>query len=379
MNDLVDQIKTLDAAPDLVALHGSCDLDYTTLIDMSGDTAVHGATSCRGVMTDFGHQTKEGHGAGAFCIFDPDGDYGTGIAHIGEDPALAGKAATLDALKMADRIGEAPQLIWLSVTPGAEELVIEGIQSVVGKNTPILGGSAADNDISGQWIVADRKTHSQNGVVVSVLFPSTRISFAYQNGYTPTKTTGVITKADVRKVLEIGDKPAGDVYMDWTNNLSGKVSPEGTHNILSEATFAPIGRDAFEIKGVPYYLLAHPSAKNDDGSLDLFAELHEGEVITLMEGSPAELAARPGRVTSQAQNAGNFQSDDLAGALVVFCGGCMLGVQDRMDDVIQGMQTAVPDLPFLGVFTFGEQGPLLGKGNKHGNLMISAITFSKLE
>ena len=66
-----------------------------------------------------------------------------------------------------------------------------------------LGGSAADNDISGAWQVFDLSGASGAGVVVSVLFPSTRVSFAYQNGYTPTQITGQITKVDGRKVLEI--------------------------------------------------------------------------------------------------------------------------------------------------------------------------------
>lgn len=376
---LKEQIEGFETAPDFVAVHGSYDMDFSVLSRLSKKAAIHGATSCRGIMTDGGHQTDEGRGAGAFCIFDADGDYGTGLAHIDSDPLLAGKNATLGALKAADRIGEAPQIIWLSVTPGAEEMVIEGIQSVVGKSTPILGGSAADNDISGQWSVSDVNEVSSNGVVVSVLFPSKRISFAYQNGYTPTDKTGVITKADDRRLYEIDGKPAADVYMDWTSNLSDQISPDGTHNILSEATFAPLGRDAFELMGVPYYLLAHPSSKNEDGSLDLFAQTEVGETLTLMEGSPAELAARPGRVVTLAQNTGAFSKGDVAGALVVFCGGCMLGVQDRMDDVMSGLNTAIPNAPFIGVFTFGEQGPLHGKGNKHGNLMISAIVFSKVE
>ena len=62
---------------------------------------------------------------------------------------------------------------------------------------------------------------------------------------------------------------------------------------------------------------------------------------------------------------------------MVYCGGCMLAVQDKMDDVVTGVRDAVGTAPFLGVFTFGEQGPILEGRNAHGNLMISCITFAK--
>ena len=49
-------------------------------------------------------------------------------------------------------------------------------------------------------------------------------------------------------------------------------------------------------------------------------------------------------------------ASDVAGALVVYCGGCMLAVQGRMDEVVNGINAALAGRPFLGTFTFGEQG-----------------------
>jgi len=61
---------------------------------------------------------------------------------------------------------------------------------------------------------------------------------------------------------------------------------------------------------------------------------------------------------------------------MVYCGRCMLAVQDHMDEVVHGVVQAIPDTPFLGVFTFGEQGMVMDSDNRHGNLMISCILFS---
>ena len=53
----------------------------------------------------------------------------------------------------------------------------------------------------------------------------------------------------------------------------------------------------------------------------------------------------------------------------------MLAVQEHMDKVAAGIDQALGGAPFLGVFTFGEQGPVLNYENRHGNLMISCVTF----
>ena len=33
--------------------------------------------------------------------------------------------------------------------------------------------------------------------------------------------------------------------------------------------------------------------------------------------------------------------------------------------------------PFLGAFTFGEQGAIIDSSNRHGNLMVSALAFGE--
>lgn len=149
--------------------------------------------------------------------------------------------------------------------------------------------------------------------------------------------------------------------------------------ILSQSTLWPLGREFAGIGAVPFYLLAHPAVAHADGSLDLFATVAEGERITAMTGTREGLVARAGRVASLARAAGAAagEPDDVSirGALMIYCGGCMLSVQDRVDEIADGVAKALGDAPFLGAFTFGEQGALLNAGNRHGNLMISCIVF----
>jgi hypothetical protein len=47
-----------------------------------------------------------------------------------------------------------------------------------------------------------------------------------------------------------------------------------------------------------------------------------------------------------------------------------------MPQVAQAVAQRLAGAPFVGCFTFGEQGAIQGR-NMHGNLMISAIAFGK--
>jgi len=92
-----------------------------------------------------------------------------------------------------------------------------------------------------------------------------------------------------------------------------------------------------------------------------------------MQGSADSLVARAGRIAAQARsNAGS----EISGALLVYCGGCMLAVRERMEEVRAGVNTALGDVPWIGVFTFGEQGVPAGGEAEHGNLMISCTVLA---
>ena len=360
------------ASASFVAIHSNCEIDPASLNLQALSGAVHGATSCLGAMTSDGITEN----LGVFAIDDPNGAYGTAKKPITDDAKGAARAATLDALTNADRLGETPELIWLSCTPGAEEQVLEGIETVVGPDVPIIGGSAADNDVSGGWFVYDRKGKCHSGVIVTVMFPSCPVSFAYHNGYAPTEKAGTVTRVDGRRVLEIDNRPAFDVYREWTDAaVDINADDASMQSILSESTLFPFGRKVSDIGGVSSYLLAHPAAACTDGSLDLFATVHQGEVLTQMTGTETGLIERAGRVASLARSAGHNQKTAVAGALMVYCGGCMLSVRHRLDEVVTGVSAALENAPFLGTFTFGEQGRIMGAGNRHGNLMISCIIF----
>ena len=349
--------------------------------------ALLGGTSCGGVMSQAG---LGGAGSiGMLLIEDADGDYGTAAVRLGADPAAQAEQALHAALAAADCAGELPELIWIYQMPGQEEAVIEGLRHVVGDRCPIIGGSSADNDVTGAWRQLGPEGPMDDGLVVAVLFSSGGIGVSFQGGYEPSGNSGIVTrvghdrpgesglatKPSGRQILAIDDEPAAEVYNRWMGGgLSEKLDKAGS--ILVDTTMHPLGIDVGKIEGVTHYLLIHPDKILDDRALSTFACIEEGTRLYSMSGERTRLIERAGRVATAATATLAGGGGSLAGGLVVYCAGCMLAVGEQMPEVSEAVSTSFGGLPFLGCFTYGEQGAVLEK-NAHGNLMISAIAFGR--
>lgn len=366
--------------PQIVFIYCSENYDASTLLTeinrLAPHASIHGGTSCLGVMTEEGFHSNGGKGLGLLALSDPEGHYGVGYAKLENDPRKSSTLAVKKALENSQCQGQVPAMIWMTAAPGTEEEVIQGIQDVVGTEVPITGGSSADNEIAGNWSQFANSTVLRNSVVITVMFPSTNPMFSFHSGYEPTAYSGIVTEATGRVINKIDNKPAAEVYNRWANNIIADQLPHGG-NILSTTTLFPLGRAVGDVSGIPYYRLAHPDTVTKNGGLSLFADIQIGDKLVLMSGTKDSLVNRAGRVASASLAEHSTDAQQVSGALVVYCAGCMLAVQDRMNDVVKGVKDALGNKPFLGLFTFGEQGCFVGGENRHSNLMISVLTFSK--
>jgi hypothetical protein len=368
--------ERLGAAPQLVVLyatehHADPALPAALRARLPGVQVV-GGTTCGGVMTEAGFHAGPHGAVGALGVLDPEGAYGVGAEPLGDDAHAAGARAVTLALEAAGRDFETPTLVWCCQPPGQEEAVLDGIQSVIGRTTPIIGGSSADEEIAGGWREFANAGVLKDHAVVAVLFPTVDHGAAFQSGYAPSGVTGVITKARDRQILEIDHRPASEIYSAWTDGAVG-VAEAGP--ILAKSTPTPLGRVAGEVQGVPMFVLSHPAMVGVDGDVSLFTDIREGDLVHVMRGSPDSLVKRAGLVVDDACAMGGWSREATRGGLVIYCGGCMLHVRERMDEVAAQVREAMPDAPFLGAFTFGEQGAIVDNCNRHGNLMVSALAF----
>ena len=371
-------IQKLQNPPHLLFVHSSCTYDNQAVLGhlrlAAPGVPLQGGTSCLGVITEEGFHTHEQCGLGLLGIFDPEGNYGVGIAEHGNDPAGATTSALIQALDMASRPGELPAAVVMTSCPGKEEATIDAIEAYIGPSVPILGGTSADNDMSGQWQQFANETCCREGISIAVLFPSADVSYAFHSGYEPTEHRGMVTRAHERVLTSIDGRPAAEVYNKWTNGLIADTLPEGG-SLVPTSTFFPIGHPVGQVGGIPYFRLSYPVAVLPDRSLQLFAAVQSKHEVVLMKGTPDSLINRPGRVAEAAIQAAAFQEGEVLGGLFLFCTGCMLAVQERMDQVAQRLCRTLQGKPFLCSFTLGEQGCFIGGENRHGNLMVATLLF----
>lgn len=367
----------LGGHPDWLLVHSAVRHDADALraaLARVGARRFHASSSCLGVMTETGVDVQGG--LGLFGLRDAEGNYGVGMAPLGTDPAAAARRALQQAIIGAEREGEVPALIWLSAAPGHEEACIRGLESLVGQGVPIVGGSAADDAVAGGWYLACDAGSEREGVLVTALYTTGGVYTAFHGGYAPTLSTGRVTQAEGRTIHAIDGKPAALVYDAWTGGTITDALAEGG-TVLANTTLFPIGRRVGASEGVAYHRLAHPESVTPAGSLRLFADFDEGDELVLMQGTREALRQRAGRVAADALALARRDPDAIAGALVIFCAGCMLTVRDELDEVVASIRASLGEVPFLGGFTFGEQGCFVGGENRHGNLMISVTLFAK--
>ena len=373
---LASTLAELSGPPSFILCGASVSIDLGNLQQaLDHSVPFHGSTSCLGIMTHEGAFIGAARGAGVMAISDPDGAYGSAVVPVeGDAVEAAAEEALFQALGQTQRPGETPELIWLSATPGIEERVIASIHAAIGAGVPICGGSAADNTVSGEWQVFNNQTSWNSGIALTVMFPSVPLGYAFHSGYRPTTTKGRVTQSDGRQILEIDGKPGAEVYNQWTDGKIETALPGGG-SVIANTSLAPLGRRRDAVAGFDYFLLSHPESVSANGGLALFSNIETGDEIVLMEGDEDNLVQRAGRVAENALEMARLDKDSIAGALVIYCAGCMLTVQERMPEVAEGLRTVLGDKPFLGSFTFGEQGCFIGGSNHHGNLMISVVVF----
>jgi hypothetical protein len=375
-----DLENKLGGSPTWLAVHGtyqhSGDVITTTLQALAPGVPFQGGTSCLGIMTEAGFHSDEGRSLGLFGVRDPQGVYSVGYSEPTANSRQAGKAAITNALQKAGK-NRPPTLVWITCAPGDEEEILAGIEDgLAGARVPVIGGSSADNSLEGKWYQMTNGQVLGNGVVVTAMYPSRPVRYAFDNSYIPTSHKGIITEAAGRTIYKINHRPAAEIYNEWTNGAITNYLDGG--NILAPSTLQPLGRKAVWTRGVTFYQLSHPQAVLENRAMSLFTKANPGEEIALMKGSEKDLVYRINRVTSKALVGMSAPEKQVAGALVVYCAGCMLAVRNETQELAQQFSQALGSQPFLGLFTFGEQGcALLINENSHANLMMSIIVFEK--
>ena len=288
-----------------------------------------------------------------------------------------GRELATNALAHASFPEDATSFGILHATPGCEEELLAGIYEVLPTSVALIGGSAADQDLSGKWRVFSGAQSIANGAALGLFSWPGKVTCALRGGYLPTAKKAVVTRALGRVIYALDGEPAADVYDRWSGDaLTQSISQQ--ENLLAKTTYNPLGVVRARVHGTELFVLAHPERSVlPERGLALFAEIREGEEVTMMHASEKMLLSRSGWAANDAMRQVDLQPDALAGALLVYCGGCAMAIESRLPAMIQAMSQVLVDVPFVATYTFGEQGTLVSRKTEHGNLMSSVLLLGK--
>ncbi len=335
---------------------------------------VIGCTSSGGIIVPDGIISSETGFAGVLSLNDSDMIIGVACHEAGRDARAIGRKVAIEAVENA-KTTRAPAYFYMVASPKEEEDYLMGIQDVIGR-VPMFGGSAADDDVSGNWkIICNDKVFS-DGVAVAFFYTDNEIVTSYTGAYKETDNVGLITEVkDNRTLVSIDGVSALKKYAHWTNVSPNSLKGE---NLLVASITKPLGvKDPLGNLTV----IRHPMFGNDmgtrttaDDTITLGNKVVEGTAILQLEATVDELISSTGATLKDVRKR---LYTNPAAYVLIHCGGRKLGIGDRLNEVHKQLVKEAKGVPFITAFTFGEYGYDEHSANICGGLMLSFTAFGK--
>jgi hypothetical protein len=342
---------------------------------------VIGMSSHEGVLTSEGFHTSPDGVVGVLSMRVPGMVAGVGGASFDEAPG--GESARLAyrrALQDAGNPPGKPSMVLVFTTFASEEEMLAALTDEIGPDVPLVGGTAAGRvadlaakrDFLAWTMIAGDKAMSK-GAAVALLYTQHPFAYAYAGGFSRVTTRhGVITAADRRLIRAIDDRPAFDVYDEWHGGRAKEANARG-EKMQFMASY-PVVKDVSR-NGLSQYqfVSVYPSDSVPD-ALTTETNVAVGDVLYPSEGSWNILLNRFAALPRAARKSATSMTP-IAG-LFLYCGGALNVIpNDQRGNMGYLVSQDIGDLPWIGGFSWGEQGHIQGIGNLHGNLMASTLLF----
>jgi hypothetical protein len=310
---------------------------------------------------------------------------GVGAASFEEgDPTHAAKLALARAVADANKTkADRPTMLVVFCTIRTEEAVLQGLAEEIGSDIPLIGGTAAGlvssmdrktEVVSSSMIAGDRIV--EQGVVVTAFYTTQPFAWAYGGGFVRASGQGgVITSADERLIRAIDGRPAEDVYDEWLGGRlkDAKATGKNVQNVLALYPLVQV----VSKNGASHnqFIRAWPSERSDvPGSLITGTNVRVGETLYTSEGSENILLNRFAALPRQARK--SVGDSAMPAGLFFYCAGALQTIpREHRGNLAALVQQSMGDMPWIGLFTWGEQASVPGIGNQHGNLMASTLLF----
>lgn len=364
VRDAVNTAKSKVPSPKLAIVTATVDRSPEELLSNIRahlpSVPIHGATTCAAVLTTTGPLPN---GVGVLLLDTP----GVATASAPLAGGTPAEAAMRVAESLKDSLGDIAHVI-LAASPGIEEQVLSALSEAL-PGVKIFGGSAADNTVAGEWALLTTENAFGEGISAVGIAPGVAFGSCLLPPYRQGPVSAKITKAQGRTIYELDGRRAADVLREWVGD-SVDTQSKGGGSVIVECAAFPLGVERVSEGWVGI----HAAQIGEDGSIGLFAEVAEGDVLTVMMNmgdSNSTEAARIGLEKAYDQAAINGGLEDPKAGIMIYCGGLSIAVGDGLATSLEAMKGRVP---LLGMTAFGEQGYIQGC-NVHSNLAVGIALF----
>ena len=379
-NGIVDSVKAVDAAlksaePSgdlsacrLVVFHVTMGHDHKALLGAirraCPNARVIGCT-CAGVIGREGADESP-RALALMLVFGDDQDWSLAVSKK-MDGANSGAECARMAREIRTTRGK-PQFVML-LGSGIDidcDAAIEGIESELGKDVTIFGGTSADTMLgirSFQFV--DGEVHEQAAAIVSFHDASLQVHTRASHGFVPAAVQLRVTRSDGNRVHEIDGQPAWTAY---TRGLGlpatatpGDTIPPGAVGVALDAADAEDYGDS--------HLLRVITRKFDDGTLLMPVRCDEGTRLSLMHRDEDRIFRNLDVMMRRFQK--ELQGRRIVGVFHADCGARGRLTLDRVskEEIVQAMQQPLWQdgrcPPWLGMYGFGEFARLRGANRFH--------------
>jgi hypothetical protein len=363
------------------AQHSSEAVLAAVLAKQGTSQRIIGMSSHEGVITSEGYHSSPDGVVGALSIHDPGVIIGVGGASF--DEAAGGESARLAFRRAAADAGrtpaDKPTMVLLFGSRTTEEDMLAALTQEIGPDVPLVGGTAAGRaaDIKQKrdalgWSLIANNRRMPTGASVAAFYSRQPFVYSYGGGFMPdTSVHGVVTDADKRVIRAIDGQPAFAVYDRWEDGRAQEARARGEKSLQQPS--------AWLVKHMTDHGILHDQFVHaffrDDSPDYLFtdANVKNGDVLYRTQGTWDILLNRFASMPREAREASNVTP---AAGLFFYCAGALNAIPASQRGAISFLVSrSMGDMPWLGVFSWGEQGHVQGIGNLHGNLMSSALLF----
>lgn len=333
-----------------------------------------GSTSNEAIIVEDGIISSQYGFAGMLAMEDKNMVVGVAAHEAGKDPRAIGRRVAIEAVENA-KTTRAPAYFYMVASPKEEEEYLMGIQDVIGR-VPMFGGSAADNNVEGNWkIICNDKVFS-DGVAVAFFYTDNEIITSFSGNYRETNNMGLITEVkDDRTLVSIDGISALRKYANWINKAPASLIGS---KLLEASASKPLGiKDPLG----NLTIIRHPMIGNDmgtktttDDTITLGNKVVPRTAIIQLEATTDELIDAS---VNTLRDLRRQLYTEPAAYILIHSGNRRKVIGDRLNEVHKLLVKETKGVPFIMPFTFGEYGYDSHSANICGGLMLSFTVFGK--